>query len=203
MIWATVSPRSWFCWLYRASPSLAAKNIISRILVLTIWWCPCVESSLVLLEEGVCYYQSSSWQNCISLCPASFCTARPNLPVTPGVSWLPTFAFQSPIMKWTPFCGVSSRRSWFPTENWVKDLLSKTPPIRTRPSFPFSLSHQEASISLLSFPSEGRQTESHSHRNLTDLITWTTALSNSVKLWAMQWKATQDDWVMVESSDKM
>ena len=46
-----------FCWLYRASPSLAAKNIISLISVLTIWWCPCIESSLVLLEEGVCYDQ--------------------------------------------------------------------------------------------------------------------------------------------------
>ena len=57
MIWATVSSGSCFCWLYRASPSLAAKNIINLILVLTIWWCPCVESSLVLLEEGVCYDQ--------------------------------------------------------------------------------------------------------------------------------------------------
>ena len=54
MIWATVSSWSCFCWLYRASPSLAAKNIINLILVLTLWWCPCVESSLVLLEEGVC-----------------------------------------------------------------------------------------------------------------------------------------------------
>jgi len=27
-----------------------------------------------------------SWQNSISLCPASFCIPRPNLPVTPGVS---------------------------------------------------------------------------------------------------------------------
>ena len=44
-----------------------------------------------------------SWQNSISLCPASFCTTRPNLPVTPGVSWLPTFAFHSPIMKRTSF----------------------------------------------------------------------------------------------------
>ena len=26
---------------------------------------------------------------------------RPDLPVTPGISWLPTFAFQSPIMKST------------------------------------------------------------------------------------------------------
>ena len=40
-----------------------------------------------------------SLQNSISLCPASFCTPRPNLPVTPGISSLPTFAFQSPIMK--------------------------------------------------------------------------------------------------------
>ena len=57
MIWTTVSSWSCFCWLYGASPSLAAKNIISLTFVLTIWWCPCVESSLVLLEEGVCYDQ--------------------------------------------------------------------------------------------------------------------------------------------------
>ena len=57
MIWATVSSQFCFCWLYRVSPSLAAKNIINLILVLTIWWCPCVESSLVLLEEGACYDQ--------------------------------------------------------------------------------------------------------------------------------------------------
>ena len=36
---------------------------------------------------------SFSWQSSISLYPASFCTPRPNLPVTPGISWLPTFAF--------------------------------------------------------------------------------------------------------------
>ena len=57
MIWATVSSQSCFCWLYRASPSLATNNIISLILVLTVGWCPCVESSVVLLEEGVCYDQ--------------------------------------------------------------------------------------------------------------------------------------------------
>ena len=56
MIWAIVISWSCFCWLYRASPSLAEKNTISLISVLTIWWCPCVESSLVL-EEGVCYDQ--------------------------------------------------------------------------------------------------------------------------------------------------
>ena len=52
MIWDIVSSRSYFCWWYSTSPSLAAKNIINLILVLTIWWCPCVESSLVLLEEA-------------------------------------------------------------------------------------------------------------------------------------------------------
>ena len=57
MIWATVNSWSCFCWLYRASPSLAAKNIINLISALIVWWCPHVESSLVLLEEGVCYDQ--------------------------------------------------------------------------------------------------------------------------------------------------
>ena len=52
MIWATVSSRSCFCWLYRTSPSLASKNIINLISVLTIWWCPCVESSLCVVGRG-------------------------------------------------------------------------------------------------------------------------------------------------------
>ena len=36
-----------------------------------------------------------SWQNSVSLCPASFCTARPNLPFTP--KYLLTFYFCIPI----------------------------------------------------------------------------------------------------------
>ena len=43
------------------------------------------------------------WKNSVSLCPASFCTPRPNLPVVADISWLPTFAFQSPMMKKTSF----------------------------------------------------------------------------------------------------
>ena len=39
-----------FCWLYRVCPSLAAKNIIDLISVLTIWWCSPVELSLVFLD---------------------------------------------------------------------------------------------------------------------------------------------------------
>ena len=57
------------------------------------------------------------WQNSVSLCPASFCTPRPNLPVILGNSLLPTFAFQSPMKKGTFFFFfiffliVNSRRS--------------------------------------------------------------------------------------------
>ena len=57
MIGDRISSQSCFCQLYRASWSSAAKNIINLISVLTIWWCPCVESFSVLLEEGVCYDQ--------------------------------------------------------------------------------------------------------------------------------------------------
>ena len=59
MIWTTVGSQSCFCWLYRASPSLAVKNIINLISVLTIWWCPCVESSLVLAGAAAAQYWSS------------------------------------------------------------------------------------------------------------------------------------------------
>ena len=106
-----ISSQSCFWWLYIASPSLAAKNIISLIWVLTIWSCPRVESSLVLLDEEVSLTTVFSWQNYVSLCPASFCTAGGNLLITPGISWLPTFEFQSPMMKRISSWGVSSRRS--------------------------------------------------------------------------------------------
>ena len=40
-----------------------------------------------------------SWQISVSLCSASFCIPRPNLPVIIGISWPPAFSFQSPMMK--------------------------------------------------------------------------------------------------------
>ena len=40
-----------------------------------------------------------SWQNSVSLSPASFWTPRSKFPVTLGITWLHTFAFQSPMMK--------------------------------------------------------------------------------------------------------
>ena len=75
-----------------------------------------------------------SWQNFTSLRPASFCTPRPNLPVTPGISRFPTFAFQTPMIKRTSFFGVSSRRSFvglhrtvnfsfFSLSGWVTSVI--------------------------------------------------------------------------------
>ena len=94
MVWATVSSRSCFCWLYRASPSLAARNRINLILVLTIWWCPCVEYSLVLLEKGVCYDQCVPLPCFILYSKAKFaCNSRCFL----------TSYFYIPIMKRTSF----------------------------------------------------------------------------------------------------
>ena len=63
------------------------------------------------ISRGCLLWPVHSLGKIASLCPASFCTPRPNLPVTSGIFWLPTFVFQSPIMKRTSFLGVSSRRS--------------------------------------------------------------------------------------------
>ena len=60
MIWATISSRSCFCCMYRDSPSLLARNIINLISVLTIWWYPCVESSLVLAGAAAAQH----WSGC-------------------------------------------------------------------------------------------------------------------------------------------
>ena len=61
---------------------------VTKVGLLLCWW-----------KRVFAKTSAFSWQNSVSLCPASFCTAKPNLPITPGISCLPTFAFQSPIMK--------------------------------------------------------------------------------------------------------
>ena len=90
------------------------------------------------------------------------------------------------------------------TENWIIGL--KICWARPCPSeqdrFPHS-SHQEASKSPLPLSLREQIDWKHNHRKLNKLIRWTTSLSNSMKLWAMPCKATQDRWVIVESSDKM
>ena len=52
-------------------------------------------------------------------------------------------------------------------------------------------------------PWEGRDNENHSQRKLTKMIICITDLCNSMKLWAMPCRATQDEWVKMKSSDKM
>ena len=97
------------------------------------------------------------------------------------------------------------------TDNWIKDSLSMAPPNRARPSFPLSQSLPPGTFHKLLIkeayqpsPSKGRQTENSNHKKLTNLITWATALSNSMKLWAMPCRATKDGWMgHGESSDKM
>ena len=42
MIWAKISSWSCFCWLCRAPPSSATKNIINLLSISSIWRCPCV-----------------------------------------------------------------------------------------------------------------------------------------------------------------
>ena len=68
------------------------------------------------------------------------------------------------------------------TGHWVKDLLSMALPIRTRPSFPLSQSlHSGSFHKPLIFLHHRAQNENHSLRKLTNLITWNTDLSNSMK----------------------
>ena len=87
------------------------------------------------------------------------------------------------------------------TQNWIKDLLSMASPIRRRPSFPLSQSLPSGSFHKALILLHQRAVWKLQSQK-TNLITWTIALSNSVKLWAMPCMATEDGWVMVESSDK-
>ena len=90
------------------------------------------------------------------------------------------------------------------TENWIKNLLCMALPIRIRPSFPHSHSLPSGIFHkpLIFIHQRADRMKTTITRKKIKLITWTTALSNSEKLWAMPCRATQDEWVMVESSDK-
>ena len=70
-----------------------------------------------VVGRGCLLWSGHSLGKIVSFCPLSFCTSRPNLPVNPGISWFPTFAFQSPVMKKTSVLGISSRRSCKPLKN--------------------------------------------------------------------------------------
>ena len=184
---------------------------------MTIWWCPCVSYSLVLLEKCVCYDQGILFSKFL------LALALLHSVLQGQICWLLQvflhflLCIPVPYNEKDIFGGISSWRSCRSSQNhstsassahqqkiglkiyWAWPCLSEQDPV-----FPsVSLSHQKASVSLLYYLSEGTQNENHNHRKLINLITWTTALFNSVKPWAMLCRATQDGPVIVENSDKM
>ena len=67
--------------------------------------------------------------------------------------------FMTSTIVWPEINNREGRQLHPSTENLIKDLLSMAAPITTRPSYPsVHLSHQEGSLSLLSFSIRG-QTE--------------------------------------------
>ena len=89
-------------------------------------------------------------------------------------------------------------------ENWIKDLLSKASPIRTRPTFSLSQSILTGSCHkplILIHQRVDRGKPQSQKTDQTDHMDH--SLANSMKLWAMPCRATQDRRVMVESSGKM
>ena len=72
-----------------------------------------------VVGRGCLLWAMCSLGKIVSLCSASFCIPRPNMPVTPGISWLPIFAFQSPVVKRKmELSGFLKKYSWF-TVSWI------------------------------------------------------------------------------------
>ena len=114
--------------------------------------------------EGGCHYLPS-FHFSRSVLPSSLRLLYPNHSLASGqtTGWEHSSAHQQKI-------GLKIYGAWaHPSE---QELAS--PPV--------SLSRQEASTSLLSFSIRRQTGGNHNHRKLAKLITWTTALSNSMKL---------------------
>ena len=96
---------------------LSCKEYNQSILVLTIWWYSFYRVATGVGKGCFLWQVYSLVKILLAFFPVSFLTPRPNLPVIPGISWLPTFAFLSPVMKRTSLFGVSSRRSCRSSKN--------------------------------------------------------------------------------------
>ena len=122
--------------------------------MLTIWWCPCVESSLVLLEEGVCYdqYGHRRAERSFSTFKVGGRGRQEEIPLIQGKE------------QWLCFAGVAVKR--YPTSNVRETQIRRY---------------------MLWESIRGQTHWNHYHRKLDNLITWTTALSNSVKLSHAMW----------------
>ena len=164
MIWATVSSQSCFCWLYRASPSLVAKNIINLILVLTIWWYSRIESSLVLLEEGVCYDQCRLWWTVAGLGALSVTVHAWDLLREV------TFIFITSTLVWSQVNSRKGTQLHPSTENGLKIYWAWLCPSEQDPVSSLSQSIPSGSFHKpFSLLHQGRQSGNHNHRKLTNL----------------------------------
>ena len=82
------------------------------------------------------------------------------------------------------------------TENWIKDLLSVAPPIRTRPGFPHIQSLHKP---LTLIPQKADRTKPQSQKtNQTDHMDH--SLASSMKLRVKPCRAAEDRWDVVEST---
>ena len=59
-----------------------------------------------VVGRGCLLWAVCSFGKTVSLYPASFCIPRPNLPVTPGISWLPAFGFLYLMIERTSIFGL-------------------------------------------------------------------------------------------------
>ena len=88
------------------------------------------------------------------------------------------------------------------TENWIKRFTEHGPTHQNKTQIPPVPPIRKLPQASYPYPSEGRQNGNHNYRKLTNLITWITALSNSVNLWAMLCRANQNGQIMVKTSGK-
>ena len=130
MIWATVSSQSCFCWLYKASSLLAAKNIINLILILTIWWCPYVVFSCVV-GRGCLLWPLCSLDKTLLAFDLLCFVLQGYICLLLHISWLPTFSFKSPIMN----CRVGPLKM---DGSWWR-VLKKRSPLEKRMANHFSI----------------------------------------------------------------
>ena len=116
---------------FRESPSLATKNIINLILVLTIWWCPyvvfsCVvgrgcllwpvyslgkENTLLYYSLHISFFKNFYWSTVALQCCVNFyCTAK-WISYTYIPSFLGFFPIKVTIEHWIEFPALYSRFS--------------------------------------------------------------------------------------------
>ena len=103
MIWATVSSRTRFCWLYRFSIFGYKEYNQSDFGVDHLVMSMCRVFSCVAGRGYLLWPVSSLGKTLLAFSLLHSVLQGKKLPVTPGVSWLSIFAFQSPIMKSTSF----------------------------------------------------------------------------------------------------